>query len=80
MENYRVCLSPIRFGAGIKGKLLDAMVTQTPSVTTSIGSEGMFDNANDTWPGKIEDDISDFVQAAVNLYTQHDSWLTAQFN
>ena len=78
MENYRVCLSPIRFGAGIKGKLLDAMVTQTPSVTTSVGSEGMFDAATDKWPGKVEDDISDFVQAAVNLYTQQDSWLTAQ--
>jgi glycosyltransferase involved in cell wall biosynthesis len=78
MEAYRVCLSPIRFGAGIKGKLLDAMVTQTPSVTTSVGSEGMFDSAADTWPGKVEDDMADFVQAAVNLYAQQDSWLTAQ--
>jgi glycosyltransferase involved in cell wall biosynthesis len=37
--NYRVCLAPLRFGAGQKGKLLDAMHFGTPSVTTSIGAE-----------------------------------------
>jgi glycosyltransferase involved in cell wall biosynthesis len=32
----RVVLAPLRFGAGIKGKLLEAMLCGTPSVTTSI--------------------------------------------
>ena len=53
MEDARVCLSPLRFGAGIKGKLLEAMIMQTPSVTTPIGSEGMYQN--EPWSGVICD-------------------------
>jgi len=65
MEESRICLAPLRFGAGIKGKLLDAMIMQTPSITTSIGSEGMHDK--EPWPGVLTDDMSEFVEAAVNL-------------
>ncbi|BAJ02981.1 glycosyltransferase [Shewanella violacea] len=76
MEQSRVCLAPIRFGAGIKGKLLDAMLMQTPSVTTSVGSEGMVED--ETWPGHITDDTEDFAQAAVDLYAQESLWAEAQ--
>ncbi len=76
MEQARVCLAPIRFGAGIKGKLLDAMIMQTPSVTSSIGSEGMHNE--EPWPGVITDDISEFVSAAINLYNDEQAWLNAQ--
>jgi len=76
MEQARVCLAPIRFGAGIKGKLLDAMMMQTPSVTTTLGSEGMHDQ--EPWPGIIVDDVFEFVAAAVNLYNDQQAWLTAQ--
>ncbi|MCK5872935.1 MAG: glycosyltransferase, partial [Methylococcales bacterium] len=47
--NYRICLAPLRFGAGQKGKLLDAMYFGTPSITTSIGAEGLSDLEN--WNG-----------------------------
>jgi len=76
MEQARVCLAPIRFGAGIKGKLLDAMIMQTPSVTSSLGSEGMHDQ--EPWPGFIQDDITEFVTAAVDLYNNEQVWLNAQ--
>ncbi|HDY84353.1 MAG TPA: glycosyltransferase, partial [Methylophaga sp.] len=76
MEQARVCLAPIRFGAGIKGKLLDAMIMQTPSVTSSLGSEGMHDQ--EPWPGFIQDDVTEFVTAAVNLYNNEQVWLKAQ--
>lgn len=76
IEQARVCLAPIRFGAGIKGKLLDAMIMQTPSVTTSLGSEGM--RQDEPWPGVIADDINEFVTAAVNLYNDEQAWLNAQ--
>jgi len=78
MQNAKVCLAPIRFGAGIKGKLLDAMVNQTPSVTTSIGSEGMHDIA--PWAGTIEDEVEAFVDASVALYTQKEKWEKASQN
>ena len=44
MLNAKVCLAPLRFGAGLKGKLIDAMECGTPSVTTTIGAEAMHDN------------------------------------
>lgn len=76
MEESRICLAPIRFGAGIKGKLLDAMIMQTPSITTSLGSEGM--HQEEPWPGVITDDMTEFVEAAVKLYNDEEEWLNAQ--
>lgn len=38
---HRVNLAPLRFGAGIKGKIADGWAVGTPVVTTSIGAEGM---------------------------------------
>ncbi|CAA6799534.1 MAG: putative glycosyltransferase, partial [uncultured Sulfurovum sp.] len=78
MEHARVCLAPIRFGAGIKGKLLDAMVMQTPTVTSSIGSEGMHEN--EPWGGAVEDEVKKFVDAAVLLYSNEKRWQEASKN
>jgi O-antigen biosynthesis protein len=77
MESARVCLAPLRFGAGQKGKLLDAMMMQTPSVTTSIGAEGM-SMLDISWPGAIADDVDSFVDEAVRLYADKAAWQTAQ--
>lgn len=76
MRSARVCLAPLRFGAGIKGKLADAMLTGTPSVTTSIGAEAMHDNL--PWCGVVTDDAQAFVDAAVNLYQNETVWLQSQ--
>lgn len=70
--NSKVLLAPLRFGAGIKGKLTDAMTVGTPSVTTTIGAEGMCDHL--TWNGFIEDDMATFVEKAVRLYTDEQLW------
>ena len=78
MEQYRLCLAPIRFGAGIKGKLLDAMIAQTPSITSSVGSEGM--HQQEPWPGVITDDVTEFVESAVKLYNDEQEWVSAQQN
>ncbi|WP_299490146.1 glycosyltransferase family 4 protein [uncultured Shewanella sp.] len=42
--NAKVLLSPLRFGAGLKGKFIDAAECGLPSVTTSVGREGLFLN------------------------------------
>jgi glycosyltransferase involved in cell wall biosynthesis len=78
MEQARVCVAPLRFGAGIKGKLLDAMKLQTPNVTSEIGSEGMLPQGKLQWPGAVADDIDEFVEQAVALYKDEDKWLQAQ--
>ncbi len=76
MQKAKVCLAPLRFGAGIKGKILDAMQYGTPVVTTSIGAEGMFDL--DTFSVFIEDDVVAFATTAVHLCEEKNNWLLAQ--
>jgi glycosyltransferase involved in cell wall biosynthesis len=78
ISNARVLLAPLRFGAGIKGKLLEAMEYGTPSVTTSIGAESMYGNLN--WNGCIEDDPQQFADAAVQLYQDEILWSQSQQN
>ncbi len=78
MQKARLCLAPLRFGAGIKGKLVEAMQMGTPSITTTIGAEAM--NGAFPWNGVITDDIDTFVDAAVSLYEDKESWLLMQQN
>lgn len=72
----RVLLAPIRFGAGLKGKLIEAMQCGTPSVTTSIGAEAMHGNL--PWPGAIKHDPEEFAEAAIQLYRDEQKWKEAQ--
>jgi glycosyltransferase involved in cell wall biosynthesis len=76
LQESRLCLAPLRFGAGLKGKLLDAMLNGTPSITTTIGAEGMHGTLS--FSGKVLDDPSEFADAAVELYTQKEKWIQAQ--
>ncbi len=74
----KVILAPLNFGAGIKGKLTDAMRFGTPSVTTSIGAEGMYRNQD--WSGAVTDNYNTFAEQAIALYTDITYWKTAQEN
>jgi glycosyltransferase involved in cell wall biosynthesis len=78
IKNAKVVLAPIRFGAGIKGKLLEAMQCGTPSVTSSIGGEAMSGNLN--WNGFVKDNSNEFVDGAVQLYEDENLWKQAQEN
>lgn len=69
---HRVMLAPIRFGAGVKGKLVSAMQCGTPSVTTMVGAEGL--KSDSPWPGMISDNQQGFIDAAVSLYTKQHEW------
>jgi hypothetical protein len=76
MSAARVCLAPLRFGAGIKGKIVDAMICGTPNVTTPIGAEAMHDD--EPWPGAVTHTAEAFADSAVQLYTDKTQWLKAQ--
>jgi O-antigen biosynthesis protein len=78
IRSAKVLLAPIRFGAGIKGKLLECMEYGTPSVTTSIGAEAMCDNL--PWNGFVENDYSEFISKAVLLYSKQEVWQRAVEN
>jgi glycosyltransferase involved in cell wall biosynthesis len=72
----KVLLSPLQFGAGLKGKFIEAMQVGTPSVTTQIGAEGM--HTDFPWPGAIEEHPKDFADAAIELYGNEEKWKAAQ--
>ncbi|NBA98039.1 glycosyltransferase [Pseudomonas sp. R5(2019)] len=76
MADARICLAPLRFGAGIKGKLADAMLCGTPSVTTPIGAEAM--QGELPWPGAIAQSAQAIADAAVALYRDQAGWEQAQ--
>jgi glycosyltransferase involved in cell wall biosynthesis len=78
IQNAKVLLAPLLFGAGLKGKFIDAMQCGTPSVTTAIGAEGMHEDL--PWSGAIAEKHAAFAKAAIELYTQKETWLTAQDN
>jgi glycosyltransferase involved in cell wall biosynthesis len=78
VQNSRVVLAPLRFGAGIKGKLIEAMQCGTPSITTSIGAESM--QGNLPWNGFVTDDITEFTETATQLHQDEKLWTTAQQN
>ena len=76
MQQARVCLAPLRFGAGLKGKLVEAMQCGTPSVTTSIGAEGIAGGL--PWSGVIENSPEGFANAAVEFHEDKSRWEKAR--
>lgn len=76
--NARVLLAPLRYGAGLKGKLVDAMQCGTPNVTTDIGAEAM--NGELEWSGLIANTAEEISAAAVKLYTDSELWERSQKN
>ncbi|MBQ0786519.1 MAG: glycosyltransferase family 4 protein [Oceanihabitans sp.] len=78
MQEAKVCLAAIRFGAGLKGKLTEAMQNGTPCVTTTIGAEGMFGDFQAN--GFISDNPQEFAANAVALYTNKNLWIEKQQN
>ncbi len=78
MKQARVQLAFLRFGAGLKGKLLDAMLFGTPSVSTKIGAEGMYGEL--PFAGVVAASTDDFINASVQLYSEEKLWNEAQQN
>jgi glycosyltransferase involved in cell wall biosynthesis len=78
VSKARVVLAPLRFGAGAKGKLIEAMQCGTPSVTTNIGAESMHGDL--AWSGIIADNSETFAKAAITLYQDQVLWKQAQQN
>ena len=68
----RLMVAPLRFGAGIKGKLGTSFSYGLPVVSTSIGAEGMYlQHGREVL---IADDPQEFADAVVRLYSDHELW------
>ncbi|WP_291135305.1 glycosyltransferase family 4 protein [Flavobacterium sp. UBA7663] len=77
-SNAKLLLAPIPYGAGLKGKLFEAMQLGLPSITTKMGAEAM--NGNLDWNGFITSDEDDFIEKVIKLYNDKSLWETAQKN
>ncbi len=71
-ESARVFVAPLRFGAGMKGKIGEALAYGVPVVTTSIGAEGI--GLRHDEEALIADAPRDFADAVIRLYRNRDLW------
>lgn len=71
-ESHRVAIVPLRFGAGVKGKVIEALSRGLPLVTTSIGAQGILGLDNVV---TVCDEAADLADALCRLMTDEDAWL-----
>lgn len=64
-ERVRMVVIPIRYGAGVKGKVVETMHMGVPMVSTTIGIEGIPEAEQII---EYADDPSDFAQKVILLY------------
>ena len=76
VASAKVLLAPLRFGAGLKGKLIQAMQCGTPCAMSTVAAEGMFGSEDPN--GVIENEITLFVQKCIKLYSYESLWSDSQ--
>jgi glycosyltransferase involved in cell wall biosynthesis len=68
----KLSIAPLRYGAGIKGKILTSFSYGLPVVATSIAAEGM--GIQDGHDVLVADSVNDFAQKIVALYNNQKLW------
>lgn len=68
----RVFVAPLRYGAGMKGKVGHALAFGVPVVTTPVGAEGM--ELEDGLHALVREGTAAFAEACVELYTDDHTW------
>ena len=69
-EKVRLVVVPLRYGAGVKGKVIEALYYNDPVITTSVGAEGIDNSYNQML---VADEPGDFVEKCVNLYNDKEA-------
>ena len=72
LRNARISINPMTYGAGMKGKIGEALSWGIPVVTTSIGAEGM--HLKDNEDALITDDPKMFGRKVIDLYNDRGQW------
>ena len=72
LDQSRISIAPLRYGAGMKGKVGEAMSHGLPVITTSVGSEGM--GIVNGEHAVVVDDNYDWVEQITNLYYNEELW------
>jgi glycosyltransferase involved in cell wall biosynthesis len=68
-KKIRLSVVPLRYGAGVKGKIIEAIQNKIPVVTTSIGVEGIKNDSNLITVADTEDDIA---KAVIDMYMDYE--------
>ncbi|MDB9413428.1 glycosyltransferase [Microcystis aeruginosa] len=71
-QKSRIFVAPLRFGAGMKGKIGQSLSLGLPTITTKIGAEGM--GLIDHQDVLIADTAEEFAQAVIELYDNMKLW------
>ena len=71
-EAVRLVIAPLRYGAGVKGKVNQGMAHGVPVVATTIATEGM--HLIDGQDVLVADNASDFAEAVVRLHEDRELW------
>jgi GT2 family glycosyltransferase/glycosyltransferase involved in cell wall biosynthesis len=71
-QKSRIFVAPLRFGAGMKGKIGQSLSLGLPTITTKIGAEGM--GLIDHQDVLIADTAEEFAQAVIELYDHRELW------
>lgn len=74
-KSVKLVIVPLRYGAGVKGKVIEAMHKGLPIVSTTIGIEGMPGNYNNFL--KCYDDSQSFASKVISLYNDEEELLLA---
>ena len=69
-EKVRLVVVPLRYGAGVKGKVIEALYYNDPVITTSVGAEGIDNSYNQML---VADEPGDFVEKCVKLYNDKEA-------
>jgi GT2 family glycosyltransferase/SAM-dependent methyltransferase/glycosyltransferase involved in cell wall biosynthesis len=73
MQESRICVVPLRFGAGVKGKIYQALAHGVPVVCTSLAAEGM--SLTEGTNALIADTPEAFAAAAIALHEDPALWV-----
>jgi glycosyltransferase involved in cell wall biosynthesis len=71
-DQARVAIAPLRFGAGVKGKVGEALARGVPMVATTVGAEGMGLRSGDDI--EVADDPAAFAARVVRLLRDDQHW------
>ena len=72
LDKMKVAIAPMRFGAGMKGKVCSTLGAGLPNVLTSIAAEGLgIENMQNSM---IADTADEMVIAILNLYNNQKLW------
>jgi glycosyltransferase involved in cell wall biosynthesis len=77
-DSVKLSVAPLRFGAGVKGKINQSMAFGVPVVATSLAVEGM--DLTDHEDVLVADEPEDFARSLIELYESEELWKTLSQN